>query len=216
MILFPAFWQYIHRLRKIMQRTENRSISNIFKTFLKLLCWFLSTLAKSLKLFLLAQFSTFHASPHPRINDVGMPFMRGLATPLCLSLIIEPGVRGGRREREKVSNFWRRLKGRFAKSHVPFYFFWRRQKIENLKFWKWIFWISNGRNYRDPEAPLAVVLRGDTTTRGATSEMLITCMSKTLVNAMFFGVKRLPPGDPCCAQSTAVDNSQRNVDFLLE
>ena len=42
-----------------------------------------------------------------------------------------------------------------------------------------------------------------------------SCMSKTLVNAMFFGVKRLPPGDPCCAQSTAVDNSQRNVDSSL-
>ena len=67
----------------------------------------------------------------------------------------------------------------------------------------------------DPGAPRLVVLREDTTTRGATSEMLITCMSKTLVNAMFFGVKRLPPGDPCCAQSTAVDNSQRNVDSSL-
>ena len=78
------------------------------------------------------------------------------------------------------------------KSHDIFHFFTLHRKIENLKFWKWIFWISNGRNYRDPEAPLAVVLRGDTTTRGATSEMLITCMSKTLVNAMFFGVKRLP------------------------
>ena len=42
-----------------------------------------------------------------------------------------------------------------------------------------------------------------------------SCMSKTLVNAMFFCVKRLPPGDPCCAQSTAVDNSQRNVDSSL-
>ena len=42
-----------------------------------------------------------------------------------------------------------------------------------------------------------------------------SCMSKTLVNAMDFCVKRLPPGDPCCAQSTAVDNSQRNVDSSL-
>ena len=151
-----------------MQCTDNRSISNIFQKFLKLLCWFLSTLAKSLKLFLLAHISTFHASPHPRFNDVGMPLMRCVATPLGLPLIIEPGVRGGRREHEKVSNFWPRLKGRLAKSHLPFNIFWRRQKIENLKFWKWIFWISNGRNYRDPEAPLAVVLRGDTTTRGAT------------------------------------------------
>ena len=82
-----------------------------------------SILAKTLKLFLLAHFSTFHATPHPRINDVGMPFMRGLATPLGLSLIIEPGVRGGRREREKVANFWRRLKGRFAKSQVRFFIF---------------------------------------------------------------------------------------------
>ena len=53
-------------------------------------------------------------------NDVGMPLMRGVATPLCLRLIIEPGVRGGRREHEKVSNFWRRLKGRFAKSQLRF------------------------------------------------------------------------------------------------
>ncbi len=152
-------------------------------------------------------------------------------TPSSMMIPRTPGSNDGRRNffRENffstISNFFKNILQLFhqfpsdtsigQKSHDIFHFFTLRQKIENLKFWKWIFWISNGRNYRDPEAPLAVVLRGDTTTRGATSEMLITCMSKTLVNAMFFGVKRLPPGDPCCAQSTAVDNSQRNVDSSL-
>ena len=35
------------------------------------------------------------------------------------------------------------------------------------------FWISNGRYDPDPEAPLVVLLRGDTTTRRATSIFLV-------------------------------------------
>ena len=101
---------------------------------MKLFHRILSTLAKSLKLFLLVQFSTFHAPPHPRINDVGIPLMRGVATPLGLRLIIEPGVRGGRKEREKVSNFWRRLKGRFAKSQIIFLIFRTLSKNVKIEF----------------------------------------------------------------------------------
>ena len=36
-----------------------------------------------------------------------------------------------------------------------------------LKFENVYFWILDVRNDPDPEAPLVVVLRGDTTTRGA-------------------------------------------------
>ena len=50
-------------------------------------------------------------TPHPRFNDV---------FPLCLCLIIEPGVRGFRRTKKKVSNFCPRLNSRLDKS--PHYF----------------------------------------------------------------------------------------------
>ena len=62
---------------------------------------------KSLKRFARAQFPILTTPPHPRFND---------ESPLCLCLIIAPGVRGFMGSLKKVSNFCRRLIGRFDKS----------------------------------------------------------------------------------------------------
>ena len=56
------------------------------------------------------KFSNFHLPPHPRINDAVTPLVGVCRHPVLLRLIIEPGVRGRRKEVEKVSNFWRRLR----------------------------------------------------------------------------------------------------------
>ena len=83
--------------------------TNFFKSGLKLSPLFPSMLDKSLKLFLSYHFTIFSHPPNPQFNDETPHPRFNDESPLCLCLIIEPGVRGFRRAKKKVSNFCPRL-----------------------------------------------------------------------------------------------------------
>ena len=74
-------------------------------------------------------------------------------TPLLLSLVIEPGAGGRRRDLKKVANFWPRLKGRLARSHRNVRNF--QSQFKNVKFEisKSMFWIWDFGDRPDMEAP---------------------------------------------------------------
>ena len=86
-------------------------------------------------------------TPHPRFNDV---------SPLCLCLIIEPGVRGFRRAKKKVSNFvhdwivgWTKVRTTFRIFHVY------QNREKKCKIWnrKFQIWISDFGIHTDPWGP---------------------------------------------------------------
>ena len=56
---------------------------------------------------------------------------------------------------------------------MTFFIFKPFAKNVKIEIWKCVcFWILDVRNDPDPEAPFAVVLRGDTSTKGAPSVLL--------------------------------------------
>ena len=108
-------------------------------------------------------------TPHPRFNDV---------FPLCLCLIIEPGVRGFRRAKKKVSNFCPRLNSRLDKS--PHYFFWIFHVYQNrekkCKIWnrKFGFRILDFGIHTDPWGPPRGGAQGRHHHKGGNSAAVLT------------------------------------------
>ena len=146
--------------------------TNFFKSGLKLSPLFPSMLDKSLKLFLSYHFTIFSHPPNPQFNDETPQPRFNDVSPSVFASSLNRGCGDSDALRKKFQTFvhdwivgWTKVRTIFfgffmftkiVKKNVKF-------EIENLDFGFWILASTLTR-----EAPLAVVLRGDTTTRGAT------------------------------------------------
>ena len=118
-----------------MQRTDNRPISNIFKKFLKFLCWFLSTLAKSLKLFFSCNFRIF-TCPHTPGSMMRLHHWWGFVDiPSCFASSLNRGCGVAEKKSKKFQTFGHGWKVGWPKViyHLRFFDVVRKSKIWNFE-----------------------------------------------------------------------------------
>ena len=167
-------WSFFDLAKFCVLFARKKWSTNFFKSGLKLSPLFPSMLDKSLKLFLSYHFTIFSHPPNPQFNDETPHPRFNDVSPCVFASSLNRGCGDSDALRKTFQTFvifCPRLNSRLDRS--PHYFLdfsnlskpWKKCKIWNRKFG---FRILDFGIHTDPWAPLAVVLRGDTTTRGAT------------------------------------------------
>ena len=166
----------------------------------------------------------FYSPPHPRFNDGVDKYRSTKAVPPLAFLHHWTGGAGSGEVDEKRFNFMSTTDRCVGHKSSTFCNFMCNEKMyhnfENLRL---RFWILDFGIYPDPKAPLVVVLRGDSTTRGAMGASTWCWHPETQKNRFLWRVQQqemlcfLVSGD--YLNFLTHDNTrqkQRKVDFLQE